>query len=216
MNNQISTSHFVLTNWLVLLVFCAITAPLVIHTSELLLAVTQFHASNPIVARVYAISFGVAVDLSALFFRLNKMEEASNGFVWVVFIVNFFFFNLDILFVQLPAAETGIALLIVKILIGTLFSGLSAFLVYHCSELLYIRWEEYKAQAEIEHQPKRKRTRTRRGDAPRAKPKQVITNGNGLGKDAKKQAAELRNQGMSYAEIAHRLGKAKSTIHGWF
>lgn len=222
--------------WLTLVVFICITIPLIIHTQQLLLRVTNFETEIPYMAEVYALFFAIAFDTSVFLFSINRMEKAMKTFAWIVFLINFLFFNLDILFVALPASGNT-ASEVAQLVIGTLFSGVGAFLVYQCSEMLNKRISEKEADARRTVKPARKMqvnpvskaktpatTHESKALAFSPVPGPVAkSNGDhrdhevsdGSPRDEKEKVLALYKKGFSYREISEQVSVGKSTVAKW-
>jgi hypothetical protein len=192
-----------------LIILIMITVPVIVHTRSLLLEITQVDAPRWVL-EMYAIFFAVAFDCSIFMFAVYKKREQAIVFAVISGIVGWLFWCSDLVFVEFPQAGDGYQAtgkLWARLVMGTLWAGFSAYLVFWCSEIVA---ETFDIQ-----------TSERSMFKVRKKPKVKVQNPNTLtpgtitpikASTNQQKARELQSDGLSTPEIAEKLGVSVRTV----
>ena len=196
-----------------LIILLMITVPVIVHTRSLLLEITQVDAPRWVL-EVYAIFFAVAFDCSIFMFALYKKREQAIAFAVISGIVGWLFWCSDLVFIEFPQAGDGYQAtgkLWARLVMGTVWAGFSAYLVFWCSEIV----AESFGQMHI--QPARKKKKTMIDQ------KTMINHGptinqnrrnmiNHVSTEKAAQALQMKAEGLSVREIAEKLGVSDRTV----
>lgn len=188
---------------LTVVVFVAITVPLMVHTAQLLLQITSIRPRW--LAYAYAAFFAVGFDLAVFMFSLYDLKGAKKTFATMAGVVGFFFFNLEVLFEQLPAAGWASGRLWAQVVLGSMFAVVGAYLVYHSTELI---------NRVFANRPPLSRARLSR---PRATPRTAQSQDDTVpppinGESQHEKIILLKQEGKTNAEISRQLGISDRTV----
>ena len=207
------------------MVFVAITIPLMVHTAQLLLVITDI--APRWLAYLYAATFAVGFDLAVFMFSLYGLQQAKRTFAVMAGVVGFFFFNLEILFERLPADSWANGRLWASVVLGTMFAVVGAYLVYHSTELInQVFTDQTVSDPAATRRPDRRRVHA---GPPGGGPKEIparrtakykhtprpptaaaaaVSNGN----SQDEKILLLRQEGKSHVEIGRQLGISDRTV----
>lgn len=195
-----------------LIILLLITVPVIVHTRSLLLEITRVDAPRWVL-EVYALFFAVAFDCSIFMFALYKKREQAVVFAVISGIVGWLFWCSELVFVDMQDEATGQEW--ARLVMGTLWAGFSAYLVFWCSEIVAESFEfagsrklgsrklEVKKH-EVQSRKQEIGKRVRQGHntlTPRTR-----TPGK------KEQVLELKAAGHTVAEIAEQMGVSDRTV----
>lgn len=199
---------------LTVVVFVAITVPLMVHTAQLLLQITNITPTW--LAYAYAGFFALGFDLAVFMFSLYDLKGAKKTFAVMAGVVGFFFFNLEILFERLPADSWANGRLWASVVLGTMFAIVGAYLVYHSTELINQVFTAAAAEDGGRETKKKRRGSTQlphykhTPSAPRVhgglKPQ---PNGN----SSSEKILLLKGEGKTNTEIGRQLGISDKTVY---
>lgn len=179
-----------------------ITVPVVVHTRSLLLEITQVDGPRWVL-EVYAIFFAVAFDCSIFMFALYKKREQAVAFSLISGIVGWLFWCSDLVFVQMQEDATGQEW--ARLMMGTLWAGFSAYLVFWCSEIVAETFSVDSFSVRGAYPPVAAPSRSkRRTQNAKRKTQNASTN--------QEKAMKLAQTGLSVKEIAEQLGVSIRTV----
>lgn len=193
---------------LTVVVFVAITIPLMVHTAQLLLVITNITPAW--LAWAYAGFFAIGFDLAVFMFSLYDLKGAKKTFAVMAGVVGFFFFNLEILFERLPADSWSNGRLWASVVLGTMFAVVGAYLVYHSTELINQVFQGSQGvrdwAASTVELGVRRTAQTPKPNPQHLRPKPQ----NGDSQDEK--ILLLKQEGKTNAEIGRQLGISDRTV----
>lgn len=187
---------------LTVVVFVAITVPLMVHTAQLLLQITSIRPRW--LAYAYAAFFAVGFDLAVFMFSLYDLKGAKKTFATMAGVVGFFFFNLGVLFEQLPAAGWASGRLWAQVVLGSMFAVVGAYLVYHSTELIN---QVFASRPPLS---RARATRTAQSQTVGVSHDTVPPPTNGESQHEK--IILLKQEGKTNAEISRQLGISDRTV----
>lgn len=211
-----------------LAVFIAMVIPVMIHTKSLLLKITNVE-SSAFELELYAWFFAAAFDCSIFMFAVDGKKKASAYFALMCFVVGFMFWNMDILFIEFWAVDANPGALWARLIIGTLWSGFSAYLLFYTAELFAERMnrkEESQAVVEAARPLRNRPSVSPALSAPRpdqgaqvngnhkdAAPKARPTKAKAKRAEKINQVKELMNQGFNIDQIVNETGFSRTMVY---
>lgn len=195
-----------------LTILLMITVPVIVHTRSLLLMITRVDA--PVwLLEIYAIFFAIAFDCSIFMFALYKKREQAVVFAIISGIVGWLFWCSNLVFVEMANGATGEQW--ARLVMGTVWAGFSAYLVFWCSEIVAETFDFRaldRSAFKVQRNAKRRSQNAESKTNQRQKPISHSTIQPFNSSDKHMEAMKLKEQGLSVKQIAEKLGVSDRTV----